>query len=84
MGWRYRKTAAFGPFRMTMSKRGVGYSVGAGGFRTGVRANGRQYSSVSIPGTGLSYSQTHGGAKTGCLWIAALAGGVATAFWIAS
>ena len=32
-------------------------SVGGRGFRTGVRASGRRYSSVSLPGTGLRYTK---------------------------
>ncbi len=55
MGFRYRKSVNFGPFRINMSKSGVGYSVGGGGFRTGVRSNGRKYTSMSLPGTGISY-----------------------------
>jgi hypothetical protein len=69
MGWSFRKSVNLGPFRVNMSRSGLGYSVGAGGFRTGVRANGRRYSSVSIPGTGIRY--TNGGSKrrtsSGCL-----------------
>jgi hypothetical protein len=60
MGWSFRKSLNFGPFRITLSKTGVSYSVGAGGFRTGINSKGRQYTSVTIPGTGLRYSQTHG------------------------
>ncbi|MCX5690196.1 MAG: DUF4236 domain-containing protein [Planctomycetota bacterium] len=63
MGWSFRKSINLGPFRVNMSRSGLGYSVGAGGFRTGVRANGRRYSSASIPGTGIRY--TSGGSKRG-------------------
>lgn len=55
MGFRYRKSLNLGPFRVNLSKSGVGYSVGGSGFRTGVRSNGRKYTSVSLPGTGMSY-----------------------------
>jgi len=69
MGWSFRKSVNLGPFRVNVSRSGLGYSVGAGGFRTGVRSNGRSYSSVSIPGTGVRY--TSGGSRrktsSGCL-----------------
>lgn len=55
MGFRYSKSLNVGPFRVNLSKSGVGYSIGGRGFRTGVRATGRSYSSVSLPGTGMSY-----------------------------
>lgn len=55
MGWSYRKSVTRGPFRVNVSKSGVGFSVGGKGFRTGVSPNGRTYRSYSIPGTGLRY-----------------------------
>jgi hypothetical protein len=55
VGWTYRKSVSFGPLRLNMSRSGLGYSLGAGGFRTGTRANGRRYTSVNLPGTGLTY-----------------------------
>jgi hypothetical protein len=42
-----------GPFRTTLSTRGVGWSVGVPGFRYGISPTGRRYISVGIPGTGL-------------------------------
>ena len=33
----FRSSVNFGPLRVNFSRSGVGYSVGAGGFRTGVR-----------------------------------------------
>lgn len=82
MGWRYRKTARFGPLRVNLSKSGIGYSIGGKGFRTGVRATGRTYTTVSLPGTGLSYTT---GAKqsrqaTGCLVVLAAPAAVAAAY----
>ncbi len=55
MGWTFRKSVGLGPFRVSVSKSGVGYSVGGRGFRVGMNAKGRRYSTFSIPGTGLSY-----------------------------
>jgi len=67
MGWTFRKSLSFGPFRINLSKSGAGYSFGGGGFRTGVRANGRRYSSVNIAGTGITYRTSHGKqTKPGC------------------
>lgn len=72
MGWSFRKSVKFGPVRVNLSKSGVGYSVGGKGFRTGVRSNGRRYTTVSIPGTGISHRTEHGGiqsrppAQAGC------------------
>ena len=60
MGWSFRKSIGLGPFRVNISKSGIGYSVGAMGFRTGVNARGRSYKSMSIPGTGLRYTPSGG------------------------
>ena len=64
MGWSFRKSVGLGPFRVSVSKSGVGYSVGGRGFRVGTNAKGRRYSTFSIPGTGLSYRKTL--PKSGC------------------
>ena len=64
MGWSYRKSVSVGSFRVNLGKSGVGYSLGGAGFRVGVNARGRKYSSVGIPGTGLRYT-TSGKAKPG-------------------
>ncbi|MEI7591319.1 MAG: DUF4236 domain-containing protein [Deltaproteobacteria bacterium] len=63
MGFTYRKSVNLGPFRVNLSKSGVGYSVGAGGFRSGVSARGKKYTSFSLPGTGIGYRKS----GTGCL-----------------
>lgn len=60
MGWSFHRSITLGPFRINFSKSGISFSVGAGGFRTGVNSKGRRYSSVSIPGTGVRYQTTHG------------------------
>ena len=51
--WSYRKGINLSPFRVSLSKSGIGYSLGGRGFRTGVNSRGRSYNSFSIPGTGL-------------------------------
>ena len=66
MGFFYRKSIKLGPFRVNLSKSGVGGSVGGPGFRTGLSGSGRRYTSFSLPGTGLGY-RTSGG--KGCLLI---------------
>lgn len=40
--------------RLNFGKRGIGISAGVRGLRVGVDSRGKQYSSVGIPGTGLS------------------------------
>jgi hypothetical protein len=55
MGFFYRKSVNLGPFRVNLSKSGVGYSVGGRGFRVGKSAGGRRYTSFGVPGTGVGY-----------------------------
>lgn len=55
MGFFYRKSASFGPFRVNLSKSGVGYSVGGRGFRVGRSGSGRKCSAFIVPGTGVGY-----------------------------
>jgi hypothetical protein len=83
MGWSFRRSVNVGPLRINLSRSGVGYSVGGRGFRTGVRAGGRRYSTLSIPGTGIRY-QTGGGRgasprSSGCLVMIVAGVGVAVA-----
>lgn len=40
MGMRFRKSKSFGPVRVTISKSGVGYSIGSKGFRVTKKAGG--------------------------------------------
>ena len=55
MGFRFRKSINVGGgSRINLSKRGVGFSVGARGARYSVGPSGRSWT-FSIPGTGLSY-----------------------------
>ncbi|WP_105204573.1 DUF4236 domain-containing protein [Neobittarella massiliensis] len=62
MGFRFRKSINLGGgFRINLSKSGVGYSWGVPGYRTTHSANGKKRKTYSIPGTGLSYTQTSGG-----------------------
>lgn len=63
MGFRFRKSASFGPLRINFSKSGVGYSVGGKGFRVTKKAGGGVRTTASIPGTGISYVTDHGSKK---------------------
>ncbi|WP_300381319.1 DUF4236 domain-containing protein [Clostridium sp.] len=60
MGFRFRKSKNFGPFRINLSKSGIGWSVGTKGARYTKRADGKKQTTLSIPGTGLSYVDVSG------------------------
>ena len=55
MGFRFRKSIKAGPFRINLSKSGIGYSVGTKGLRFTKKAGGGTRTTASIPGTGISY-----------------------------
>lgn len=55
MGLRMRKSFKLGPFRINLSKSGVGYSYGVKGYRVTHKAGGGVRTTASIPGTGISY-----------------------------
>lgn len=61
MGFRFRKSLKFGPFRVTASKSGLSYSAGVKGARVTRRADGRTQTTLSVPGTGLSHVSTTSG-----------------------
>lgn len=66
MGWYLRRSKSFGPFRINLSKGGVGWSIGTRGLRIGRSAKGRTTTNVSIPGTGVGYRKS----GVGCLvWL---------------
>ena len=75
MGWRFSRSISLGPLRINLSKRGVGASVGAGPFRIGRSASGRNYGSARIPGTGISYrtESSERGRSFGCGCLLAVA-----------
>jgi len=54
MGFRYRKSIKLGPFRLNLSKKGAGVSVGVKGARVGIGPRGLR-TTLSVPGTGMSY-----------------------------
>lgn len=49
----FRKSKKFGPFRVTLSPRGVSTSAGVPGFRVSTNSRGEVRRTVSIPGTGI-------------------------------
>lgn len=63
MGFRFRKSFGSGPFRVNLSKSGVGWSFGGKGARFTKKAGGGYRTTASIPGTGVSYSKDHGGKR---------------------
>lgn len=57
MGFRFRKSIPIGKhFRINLSKSGVGYSWGVKGTRFTKTANGKNRTTLSVPGTGISYT----------------------------
>ena len=66
MGLRYRKSINLGGgFRINISKSGIGYSWGVKGYRITKTAKGTVRRTVSIPGTGISYSEESRAPKPG-------------------
>lgn len=49
MGFSWRKSKSFGPFRLNASKRGIGASVGVGRLRMSRSAKGRRSWSIRLP-----------------------------------
>lgn len=50
MGLTFRKSRSLGPFRLTLTPRGLGVSVGVGPFRLSRGATGRRRASVGAGG----------------------------------
>jgi hypothetical protein len=67
MGWYFRRSLGLGPFRLNLSRSGVGWSVGGRGFRVGRDARGRPTKHASIPGTGIGYRTVGRRGARGCL-----------------
>ena len=65
MGLRFRKSIKLAPgVRLNLGRKGFGVSFGGKGMRHTISSTGRRTTSVGIPGTGLSYSHTHGSKST--------------------
>ncbi|MFC4614805.1 DUF4236 domain-containing protein [Cellulomonas algicola] len=64
MGFRVRKSFKVMPgVRMTVTPRGVSTSVGVNGARVRAHSSGRVTGTVGIPGSGVSYTTSAGGAS---------------------
>ena len=61
MAWRWRRSLGRGPFRISLSKKGIGWSVGIPGLRYGHTATGKKYVSQGIPGTAFYRIKYFGG-----------------------
>src|SRR5687767_2576006 len=59
MGFRFRKSFRLAPgLKLNLSKRGVGVSFGGKGFTHSIGPSGRR-TTLSAPGTGLSFTTQH-------------------------
>ncbi len=76
-----------GAFRLNLSKSGIGLSTGLPGLRAGIDAKGRRYTSVGLPGTGISkrtYSKAPRLRKptASVIWVSAVIAGIVTALLV--
>ncbi|MBX9688922.1 MAG: DUF4236 domain-containing protein [Candidatus Obscuribacterales bacterium] len=62
MSWKFhfRRSRKIGPLRITQTQNGTSYSFGFPGARYSIRQNGSRQITLSIPGTGLSWTKTLG------------------------
>lgn len=67
MGFYFRKSVRVGPFRVNVSKSGLGLSLGGGGFRLGSSPRRRRYTTFSLPGSGMGYRTSGRGCASGFL-----------------
>ncbi len=84
MGFIFRKSLRIGPFRVNLSRSGVGVSAGGPGFRVTQNSRGRRYTTFNVPVFGMSY-RTSSSKSQGCLvpivGVLGLAGG---GVWLAT
>jgi hypothetical protein len=59
----FRKSKKSGPFRSTLSQKGLSTSVGGGPFRLSLGADGRARRTIRVPGAGLYDTKTIGGGR---------------------
>jgi hypothetical protein len=58
MGLRFqRRIKVFPGVHLSLSRSGVGVSIGGRGAHVGITARGQRYTSVGLPGTGLSFRE---------------------------
>ncbi|MCC0662535.1 MULTISPECIES: DUF4236 domain-containing protein [unclassified Clostridioides] len=59
MGFNFRKSINLGGgVKLNLGKKSVGISAGVKGARVSVNSKGRKSATLSIPGTGISYTKT--------------------------
>ncbi|AXU77884.1 TPA: DUF4236 domain-containing protein [Clostridioides difficile] len=59
MGFNFRKSINLGGgLKLNLGKKSVGISAGVKGARVSVNSKGRKSVTLSIPGTGISYTKT--------------------------
>lgn len=64
MGIRFRKSFKIAPgIKLNLNKKSAGITLGTRGAHYTLNSKGTRTSSVGIPGTGLSYTETSGGTK---------------------
>jgi hypothetical protein len=59
----FRKSKKVGPFRFTLTPRGISTSAGAGPIRVSRGADGKVRRTISAPGTGIYDTKVVGGKK---------------------
>jgi hypothetical protein len=60
MGLRFqRRIRVFPGLRLNLSRSGIGVSVGGRGAHVGITARGQTYTSIGLPGSGLSWREYH-------------------------
>ena len=84
MGLRFQRRVRILPgLHLNLSRSGVGFSVGGRGAHVGITARGQRYTSISLPGTGISWREYHkphcdlcqqGHAHIGCFALACVIG----------
>ena len=59
MGFNFRKSINLGGgLKLNLGNKSVGISAGVKGARVSVNSKGRKSATLSIPGTGISYTKT--------------------------
>jgi hypothetical protein len=62
VGWHYNKSVKVGPFRINLSRHGIGHSFGGRRFHVSTTPDGRRLVSVHLPG-GFHLGKTFGGRR---------------------
>ena len=65
MAWQFRKSKKFGPFRLTLGKRGLSASAGGGPLRFSANTRGEVRRTVRVPGAGVYNTKKINGRKRG-------------------